>query len=233
MLLHAAVHWPEAADPKLWPLAVRHVVYLHNLLPNAETGFSPSDLFTRTKHPTKHLLNLHPLFCPAYALDKTIADGHKLPRWKPRSDRYVFVGFSEKHASTVPLLLNPRTGSIVTNYHVVFDDWFSTVSSSIDMLPDVGSDHWNKLFGDSEFQYVLEEQDTQLLPMEPPDDVIAAKHATRSATVAAAMYFKSPPRYLPTPLPSPVSSPSVLSVHPSAAEGSVPIQQRESSTQSP
>ena len=64
------------------------------------------------------LFELHPLFCPAYALDKTIAAGHKLPRWTPRSERYIYVGLSDKHASTVPLLLNPRTGAIIANYHV-------------------------------------------------------------------------------------------------------------------
>jgi hypothetical protein len=49
--------------------------------------------------------------------------------------------------STAPLLLNPRTGSIVSNYHV-FDDWFSTVPTSVYCLPDFGSDEWTKLFGD-------------------------------------------------------------------------------------
>ena len=128
-------------------------------MPHNETGLSPNDLFTRTKHPSKRFSDLHPLFCPAYALDKRIADGYKLPRWTPRSDRYIFVGFSDRHASSVPLLLNPRTGSIVSNYHVVFDDWFSTVSTSVDTLPDFGTDDWNRLFGDSDYQYVVEEDD--------------------------------------------------------------------------
>jgi hypothetical protein len=169
MMLHAAVHWPEAADPQLWPFAVRHAVHLYNCLPNPETGLSHIDLFTQTRYPTKNLLNLHPLFCPTFALDKTIADGHKLPRWKPRSERYIFVGFSERHASNIPLLLNSRTGSIVTNFHVVFDDWFSTVSSSEEQLPDFGSDQWNKLFGESEFQYILDDQEADLKPEETPD----------------------------------------------------------------
>jgi hypothetical protein len=103
MILHAAVHWPEAADPQL------HAVMLQNLLPSPETGLSPNDLFTRTRHLTRHLFHLHPLVCPVFALDKSIADGPKLPRWKPRSDQFIFVGFSDKHASNMSLLLNPRT----------------------------------------------------------------------------------------------------------------------------
>jgi hypothetical protein len=138
---------------------VCHAVFLYHSLPSNETGSSPNDLFTRTKHPSKRFSDLHPLFCPAYALDKRIADGNKLPRWVPRSDRYIFVGFSEQHASSVPLLLNPRAGSIVSNYHVVFDDWFSTVPTSVDCLPDFGSDEWSKLFGDSTYQFVVEDVD--------------------------------------------------------------------------
>jgi hypothetical protein len=39
------------------------------------------------------------------------------------------VGFSLLHSSEVPLVLNLQTGSITPQYHVVFDDHFSTVSS--------------------------------------------------------------------------------------------------------
>ena len=53
----------------------------------------------------------------------------KLPRWQPRSRRGVFVGFSTLHSSEVSLVLNLQTGSITPQYHVVFDDCFSTVSS--------------------------------------------------------------------------------------------------------
>ena len=48
---------------------------------------------------------------------------------QPRSRRGVFVGFSKVHSSDVPLILNPRTGHISPQYHVVFDDTFSTVPS--------------------------------------------------------------------------------------------------------
>jgi hypothetical protein len=41
----------------------------------------------------------------------------------------VFLGLSSIHSSEVPLVLNLQTGSITTQYHVVFDDSFSTVAS--------------------------------------------------------------------------------------------------------
>jgi hypothetical protein len=39
------------------------------------------------------------------------------------------MGFSHLHSSKVPLVLNLDTGSTTPQYHVVFDDHFSTVSS--------------------------------------------------------------------------------------------------------
>jgi oligoribonuclease (3'-5' exoribonuclease) len=39
MLLHAAIHWPEAADAQLWPMAVQHAVWLHNHVPRADACF--------------------------------------------------------------------------------------------------------------------------------------------------------------------------------------------------
>ena len=46
------------------------------------------------------------------------------------------MGLSKKHAITVPLVLNPQTGYITPQYHVVFDDWFATVATNVDALPD-------------------------------------------------------------------------------------------------
>jgi hypothetical protein len=41
-----------------------------------------------------------------------ISDDKKLPRWTPRSTRTVNFGFSDKHASSIPLVLNPQIGYI-------------------------------------------------------------------------------------------------------------------------
>ena len=59
MMLHAAIHWPEVADPTLWPLAVSHAVFLHNHLPNPSTGIAPIDIFTKTRWEQKRFHDLH------------------------------------------------------------------------------------------------------------------------------------------------------------------------------
>jgi hypothetical protein len=171
LLLHSAIHWPDVADAQLWPMAVDHAVFLHNHMPREDTGLSPHDLFTKLRWPHAKFHDLHVWGCPLYTLDKRIADGNKLPRWQTRSERQVHMGFSKRHASTVPLGLNSATGSITSQYHVVFDDWFSTVSSTTESLPDMNSDEWKNIFGDSEYQYSLDHDPvgpSEFPPYDPP-----------------------------------------------------------------
>ena len=47
----------------------------------------------------------------------------------------------------VPLVLNPFTGSITPQWNIVIDDWFATVATSVDDLPDFNADKWSKTFG--------------------------------------------------------------------------------------
>ena len=62
--------------------------------------------------------------CPSYVLNPSLQAGMKIPRWEPRSTRGVFCGLSMVHSSEVPQVLNLTTGSITTQFHVVFDDFF-------------------------------------------------------------------------------------------------------------
>ncbi len=119
MMLHSAIHWPDVADPTLWPLAVKHAVFLVNHMPDPRTGLSPHDVFTKTRWEQRKLMDVHVWGCPVYVLDKMISDGKKLPCWTPRSIRTVNLGFSDKHASSVPLVLNPQTGNITPQFHIV------------------------------------------------------------------------------------------------------------------
>ena len=129
LLLHAALHWKDSPiDSSFWPFAVRYACYLFNHCPDS-SGTCPADRFYGTTVPRHKILDFHCWGCPVYVLDPTLQQGRKLPKWQPRSRRGVFVGFSKVHSSDVPLILNPRTGHISPQYHVVFDDGFTTVSS--------------------------------------------------------------------------------------------------------
>ena len=92
MLMHAFIHWPDMEDTSLWPMAVTHVTYLWNLVPDPATGLCPANVLSRTKFEHSKVLDLHVFGCPSYILDKSLADGKKIPRWKPRSQCCMYLG---------------------------------------------------------------------------------------------------------------------------------------------
>jgi hypothetical protein len=142
LLLHFALHWPQAATTNLWPFAVDHAIYIWNRLPNPHHRLSPLEHFTSTTVPNHHhLQRLHVFGCPVFVLDAKLQDGKKLPKWERRSRRGVYLGVSRKHSTTVHLVLNLETGRVTPQYHVVFDDSFSTVFSNGAFNDDV----WNSL----------------------------------------------------------------------------------------
>ena len=102
--------------------------YVYNNLPHAN-GISPSDIFYGSRIPRHKLRDLDVWGCRFYVLEPKLQSGKKIPRWEPRSKQGVFCGLSTIHSSEVPQVLNPVTGSITTQFHVVFDNLFSTVTS--------------------------------------------------------------------------------------------------------
>lgn len=155
MLLHAASHWRHGIDSSMWPMAVQYAAHVYNSLPRAN-NISPSDIFFGTRVPSHKLQNIHVWGCPVYVLNPSLQAGQKIPRWEPRSKRGLFCGLSNVHSSEVPQVLNLTTGSITTQFHVVFDDLFTTVHS-IERENEPPS-HWNDL--------CLE--NTELIPMDNP-----------------------------------------------------------------
>ena len=78
-------------------------------------------------------------------LDPTLQDGKKFPKWKPRLRTGKFLGFSNRHLSTIGLICNLTTDYISSQYHVVFDESFTTVSSQ-PSSPTLVMDQWDELF---------------------------------------------------------------------------------------
>ncbi len=128
-MLHAALHWHEHANIKLWPQAIDYAVWVFNRLPSVDHGLSPNKLWSGSRNTSYDLRRTHPFGCPVFILDPALQDGHKTPKWDTRARRGMFVGFSALHSSLVPLILNVSTGKITPQFHVVFDDKFQTVMS--------------------------------------------------------------------------------------------------------
>ena len=154
-MLHAAYHWPQYATIRLWPMAINYAVWVFNHLPRIDTGLCPDEMWSQCRTNHDDLRRAHVWGCPVYVLEPTLQDGKKIPKWNPRARLGMFVGFSNAHSSLVPLVLNVVTGKISPQYHVVFDDKFSTVHS----LPTEDSldDQWARIFKlDREFYLDIE-----------------------------------------------------------------------------
>jgi transposase InsO family protein len=231
MLHHCALHWPDVSDVELWPLAVLHAVHVLNRLPREDTGMSPLELYSRKTWARAKLQDLHVWGCPAYVLDSSLADAKKLPRWKPRSDRSIYVGHSPLHSSAIPLVLNLNTGHISPQYHVVFDDWFQTVSATEQDQPNFEHDDWYKTFGLTEWQYVPD--DDVAIPPAMGQSELATLHRRDSllivreqADVQQPIRREHDPATVPLPAqaPVPVTAPPLLvSDEPAAAPIPAPL----------
>jgi hypothetical protein len=71
----------------------------------------------------------HTNFCPCYVLDSRLHNAGSIgpPKWEPRSYICIYLGHFPCHAGIVALVYNPFTGHVSPQYHVVFDDDFTTV----------------------------------------------------------------------------------------------------------
>ena len=178
---HQALHWPDVADVELWPLAVLHAVFILNRIPREDNGLTPLELFTRRSYHQQKIQEFHVWGCPVYVLDNKLADGKKLPRWKPRSTRYMYVGNSSTQGEGVPLVLCLETGSITSQYHVVFDDFFQTVEATANPQVNFEHDDWYKTFGLTEWQYVANEDEPQAVPSQTVDTLEDQLHRQRES----------------------------------------------------
>jgi hypothetical protein len=166
MLLHSIMMWPDQADLSLWPFALDHAVYLWNHIPCKTLSLAPVEIFTKTRFPNyNHLRRLHVWGCPVYVLDPALQDGQKLPKWQPRSRRGKFLGLSTTHSTSIGLILNLRTGFVSPQYHVVYDDEFTTVPNSesgglFDPNRPFDADHWNCLVITGTERLVVSDEDT-------------------------------------------------------------------------
>ena len=146
MMLNSILHWPDQADLKLWPFALQHAVWIWNHLPRDGHSLSPEEIFSQTIDPTNHeiLQRLRVWGCPVYVLDPKLQDGKKIPKWNPRTRRGQYLGFSPNHSTHCSLVLNLSTGRVSPQFHVVYDERFSTVPNTDHGGP-ANPDHFNEV----------------------------------------------------------------------------------------
>ena len=74
------------------------------------------------------LQDFHTFGCPCYILDHRLqTDPKDVAKWEPRARVGIYLERSPTHAFNVALVLNPKTGIVSPQWHVVFDVDFTTV----------------------------------------------------------------------------------------------------------
>ena len=111
-----------------WLFAAKCVEeHINNLHVNLD-GESPDMLFSSAKAVNVQLRHHHTFGCPVYILDSRLQTNPKgVPKWEPRSRLGIYVGHSSSCAGSVALVLNPKIGLVSPQYHVIYDDQFTTV----------------------------------------------------------------------------------------------------------
>ena len=54
-MIHTALRWPSQADKALGPLAMHHSVFMNNQLPRSQWGWSPEELWNRSRSSRSYL----------------------------------------------------------------------------------------------------------------------------------------------------------------------------------
>lgn len=127
ILLHAMTRWPNVITEDMWPFAIRHAVTFHNASIRRDKNVSPYKLFTGEDAPW-NLNDFRVFGCPVYVLQKRLQDGDSFPKWKARSWQGAYVGHSTCHASNIPLVYNFQTTHVTPQYHLVFDEAFTSIT---------------------------------------------------------------------------------------------------------
>ena len=158
LLLHAATRWTDGLATELWTFAVNYALYQWNNTPREDLKFlTPEEVFTGTtirklpsldgsksNQPIDDISKgFHTFGCPVYVLKEQLQTNKSLPKFDPRSRTGIFVGHSSAHATNVALILNPETGHISSQYHIIFDDKFETIKAN---TPTTTLDIWDGLY---------------------------------------------------------------------------------------
>ena len=123
MLAHANRRWPAVINAHLWPYAVRQANELQNATPNVgkgKNGLTPFELFSGSRV-RPNVTDWKPFGCPVYVHQ----EGTR--KWDDRAKLGANLGLSPRHARSVSLVLDVKTGLVSPYFHVKHDNKFESV----------------------------------------------------------------------------------------------------------
>jgi hypothetical protein len=105
-------------------------VNYHNSSYQKEKDNMPYELFTGQETPWS-LRDVRIFGSPTYVLQKELQNGTSNNKWKLWVWRGIYIGNSTFHSSAIPLIHNPITTHISPQFHVLFDEHFTTVTNTL------------------------------------------------------------------------------------------------------
>ena len=119
----------------LWPFATKLEQDRMNNL-NVDLNIETPDMrLSNTKAVNVQLKHYHTFGCLVYILDSRLQANPKgVPEWEPQYRLGIYVGHFPAHAGSVVLVLNPKTGLVSPQYHMVYDDQFRKVYHMRDLI---------------------------------------------------------------------------------------------------
>ena len=148
--MHANTKWPSKVTFDLWPFAVRQAITIYNNTPRKDLNWcTPEEVFAGMTNPedrTKYsfIKELRTFGCPCYVLNTKSTSTKRLNKWTRKSNKCMYLGKSRSHASNIALVLNIMTNHISPQYHIVFDEQFTTVNQNTNETK--LSNNWDYLF---------------------------------------------------------------------------------------
>ena len=124
LVFHAQRHWPEYITTMFWPFALVEAADRMNNLHVDMHGQTPEMKISKNIGSSTRLSHFHTFGCPVYILDARLQSvgGGGPPKWHPRDRLGIYLGHSPSHAGSVALVMNPKTGLVSPQFHLVFND---------------------------------------------------------------------------------------------------------------
>ena len=143
LLVYAQNNWPEYISTMLCPFALKAA---QDSLKQLNVNFqdtNPDMRYSGVAAMTLCLRDFHSFGCLCYILDSQLQINPKgVPTWEPRARLEIYLGRSLAHAVNVALVIHLKNGLVFPQFHVVFDDNFTTVPH---LQKGTVPTNWNKL----------------------------------------------------------------------------------------
>ena len=138
------VSLPHGTNMEIEQYALRTANEVRNATPMDNQTKTPMELFTQVEIAPK-LKHFHTFGCPTYILDNKLQGNQAIQKWQARSRLGIYLGPSPNHSRSISLILNPRTGHTLPQYHVKHDDFFETVNPNKTTNFDAPPPEWKYL----------------------------------------------------------------------------------------